>query len=106
MATIKHKRGDTFELACTLENAGVAVDITNITITSQAREADDTLLQALTITKTAATNGEFSVSATSTQTESWAVGEYDCDIEFEEAGGEINSSQTFQISVIKDITRD
>jgi hypothetical protein len=106
MAAIKHKRGDSFELACTLENEGVAVNITNITITSQARGDDDALLQQMTVTKTNSANGEFAVSATATQTESWGVGTYDCDIEFQESSGEINSSQTFQISVIKDITRD
>jgi len=106
MATITHKRGDTFELSCTLENQGVAVDITNFTITSQLRLPDDTLLQALTVTKTDATAGQFTLSATATETETWGVANYECDIEFIEAGGEVNSSQTFVISVIKDITRD
>ena len=106
MATITHKRGDTFELSCTLENEGVAVDITNFTITSQVRGSDDVLLQALTVTKTDAGAGAFTLSATSTQTESWGVQTYLCDIEFIEGGGEVNSSQTFEISVIKDITRD
>ena len=106
MATITHKRGDTFELSCTLENQGVAVDITNFTITSQVRQPDDTLLQALTVTKTDAANGEFNLSATSAQTESWGVQTYLCDIEFIEGGGEVNSTRTFEISVLKDITRD
>ena len=106
MATITHKRGDTFELSCTIENEGVAVDITNFTITSQVRGSDDVLLQALTVTKTDAGAGAFTLSATSTQTESWGIQTYLCDIEFIESGGEVNSSQTFEISVIKDITRD
>lgn len=106
MATITHKRGDTFELSATLENEGTAVDITNFTITSQLRQLDDTLLQALTVTKTDAVNGAFTLSATATQTESWAVQNYDCDIEFVEGSGEVNSSETLTISVIKDITRD
>lgn len=106
MTTITHKRGDTFELSCTLENEGVAVDITNFTITSQMRQTDDTLLQALTVTKTDAANGAFTLSATPAETELWGVQNYDCDIEFIEGGGEVNSSETFIISVIKDITRD
>ena len=106
MATITHKRGDTFELSCDLENEGAEVDITNFTITSQIRQADDTLLQALTVTKTDAAAGLFTLSATSTQTESWVPANYDCDIEFIDGGGEVYSSQTFTISVIKDITRD
>ena len=106
MATITHKRGDTFELSCTLENEGNAVDITSFTITSQVRGSDDVLLQALTVTKTDAGAGAFSLSATSAQTESWDVQTYLCDIEFIESGGEVNSSQTFEINVLKDITRD
>lgn len=106
MATITHKRGDTFELACTLENEGNAVDITNFTITSQIRGSDDTLLQALTVTKTDAEAGVFTLGATATQTEAWDPAIYEADIEFIEGGGEVNSSQTFTIAVIKDITRD
>lgn len=106
MSTITHKRGDTFELSCTLENEGVPVDITNFTITSQVRGPDDVLLQALAVTKTDAAAGVFSLSATATQTETWDVKKYLCDIEFVEPGGEVNSSQTFTIDVLKDITRD
>jgi len=106
MATITHKRGDTFELSCTLENEGNPVDITNFTITAQVRQADDTLLQALTVTKTDAANGAFTLGATSTETEGWEVLQYQCDIEFIEGSGEVNSSETFTINVIKDITRD
>src|SRR6056297_930669 len=104
MATITHKRGDTFELSCTLENQGVAVDITNFTITSQLRLSDDTLLQALTVTVTDAAAGAFTLSATSTETEVWDVAAYECDIEFID-DGEVNSSETFVLNVIKDITR-
>ena len=106
MATITHKRGDTFDLSCTLENDGVAVDITNFTITSQIRTADEALLQALTVTKTDAAAGAFALSATSAETETWNPATYDADIEFIESSGEVNSSQTFTIAVIKDITRD
>lgn len=106
MATITHKRGDTFELSCTLENEGNAVDITNFTIACQVRAADDTLLQALTVTKTNAVGGVFTLGATATETETWGVAQYVADIEFIEVAGEVNSSETFTINVIKDITRD
>jgi len=106
MATITHKRGDTFELSCNLENEGADVDITNFTITSQIRQQDDTLLQALTVTKTDAANGLFTLSATATQTEAWEPANYDCDIEFIDGSGDVYSSQTFTVTVVKDITRD
>lgn len=106
MTTITHKRGDTFELLSTVENEGVAVDITNWTIASQARSDDDTILQTFTITKTDAANGVFTVGATATQTEAWALGNYSMDIEFIDASGEVNSTETFTLSVLRDITRD
>lgn len=106
MATISHKRGDTFELNCSIENGGVGVDITAWTITSQARDDDDSVLQSFTVTKTNASTGQFSLSATATQTESWGLGSYSVDIEFVEGGGEVNSSETFTLNVLRDITRD
>ena len=106
MATITHKRGDTFAIACTIENAGVAVDITGWTVASQARGTDDAVLQTFTVTVTDAENGSFAISATSTQTEAWALGNYSVDIEFIDEAGEVNSTETFTLSVIRDITRD
>ena len=106
MAVFSHKRGDTFELSASLENEGTPVDLTNFTITSQIRDKDDSLLQPLTVTVTDAVNGEFTLSATAAETETWGVEQYQCDIEFVEGSGEVNSSETFTINVIKDITRD
>lgn len=105
MATITHKRGDTFVLSCTLENEGNPVDITSFTITSQIRDTLDAVLQSLTVTVTDAAAGAFDLSATAAQTETWGVQSYLCDIEFVD-GGEVNSSETFTINVLKDITRD
>lgn len=106
MATITHKRGDTFALNCTVENQGVAVDITSWTITSQARADDDTVLQTFTVTITDAAAGLFTVSATSTQAELWSLGNYSMDIEFVDPSNEVNSTETFTLSVLRDITRD
>lgn len=106
MSNFNHKRGDTFQLSCTVENEGVPVDITNITIAAQVRRPDDELLQDLTVTKTDATNGAFTLGATAAETETWEVVRYQCDIELTEANGEVNSTETFTINVLKDITRD
>lgn len=105
MATITHKRGDTFVLSCTLENEGVPVDITGWTIASQVRDNSDQLLQALTVTVTSATGGAFDLSATPAETETWGVQQYLCDIEFIDQTGEVNSTDTFTLSVLRDITR-
>ena len=105
MAVITHKRGDTFQLTLTLENQGNAVDITNFTIASQIRDQDDQLVEALTVTKTDASNGVFTLSATDTQTETWPIAKLDVDVEFIEPNNTVSSSETFNIQVIKDITR-
>lgn len=106
MTTITHKRGDTFELLSTVENEGVAVDITNWTIASQARADDDTVFHTFTVTKTDAVNGIFTISATSTQTEAWTLGSYAMDIEFTDGSGDVNSTETFTLTILRDITRD
>ena len=105
MATVTHKRGDTFELSCALDNEGNPVDLTNFTISAQIRDSRDEILQALTVTITDAAAGAFTLGATATETEGWGVDRYQCDIEFTGASGEVNSSETFLINVIKDITR-
>jgi hypothetical protein len=105
MATITHKRGDTFELTLTLENDGNAVDITNFTIASQIRQQDDTLVQALTVTKIDPVNGQFTLTAVDTSTDDWPIANLEVDVEFIEADGTVSSSETFNINVLKDITR-
>lgn len=105
MTTITHKRGDTFAINCTIENQGVAVDVTNWTIACQARADDDTILQTFTVTITDAAAGLFTVSATPAQSELWSIGNYSVDIEFIDGSGEVNSTETFILSVIRDITR-
>ena len=105
MATINHKRGDTFELTCSLENGGTDVDITGWTVAAQLRQTDDTLVQALTVTVTDAAAGEFKITAANTETDDWPVAALDVDVEFTESDGSVSSTDTFTINVIKDITR-
>lgn len=105
MATITHKRGDTFELTCSLENQGNDVDITGWTVAAQLRKTDDTLVQNMTITVTNAAAGEFTISAPDTETDDWPIENLEIDVQFTESSGNISSSETFTIAVIKDITR-
>lgn len=105
MAIITHKRGDTFEITLTLENQGNAVDITLFTIACQVRDQDDVLVQALAVAKTDPTNGVFTLTATDTETASWPLLKLEADVEFIEPDTTVSSSETFNIQVIKDITR-
>lgn len=105
MATINHKRGDTFELTCSLENGGNDVNITGWTVAAQLRQSDDTLVQSLTVTVTDAAAGEFTITAANTETDDWPIAALEVDVEFTETDGSVSSSDTFTINVIKDITR-
>lgn len=105
MAVITHKRGDTFELNMTLENQGIAIDLTGWTIASQVRAGDDSLVDDLTVTITDAAAGQVTVSATAAETEQWPTGQLDWDIEFTDPSGAVSSSDTITVTVVKDITR-
>lgn len=103
MANITHKRGDTLEWVVTLTQDAVAVNITDWTIKSQIRQ-DTTLIAELTVTKTNSLSGQFSLTATATQTASWTLGTSSVDIEFTDPTGYVVSSQTFTLQLVKDIT--
>jgi hypothetical protein len=125
MANINHKRGDTFQLDFTLDENGVAVDITNYDIRAQARSADGTLILEWNenqsppgVNITNAAGGLFNLKSeaayTSTPTgqlatESWPLGVMNVDIEFTDTSAtpdSVSSSDTFTITVVEDITRD
>jgi len=103
MATITHKQGDTLEWIVTLNEGGNPVDITSYTITAQIR-SNDTLIASLTVIKTNAVNGEFRMSATAVQTDSWSAGAHSCDIEFVDDLSNVFSTETFGVTILEDIT--
>ncbi len=105
MATLNHKRGDTFDFLFTAEVSGVALDLTGYTITSQARGSDDSVLQTFTVTITDAANGQFTITATDAETELWTPATYSMDIEFVDGSGTVISTETFTLNVIADVTR-
>ena len=104
MATISHKRGDSVEWALTVSVDGSAADITDWSIRAQLRQGS-TLTESLTVTKTNSSIGVFVISATATETASWAVGSHSCDVEFTQ-GSDVFSTETFTLKVLEDITRD
>ena len=96
---IAFKRGDTFSLQATANGE----NITSWTIQSQIREPNGTLVSELTVTKTDAANGEYTLThAGSTST--WPLRMLYCDIQYT-VGGVVASTETFRIEVIEDITR-
>ena len=104
MANITHKRGDTLEWIVTLTQNVTAVDISDWTITSQIRQDSHILIANLTVTKLNSSQGQFSLTATPTQTAAWPLGAHLVDIEFIDNTGYVVSSQTFTLQLVKDIT--
>lgn len=105
MATINLKQGDTVDWVVTLNEGGIAVDITSWSIRAQIRSGD-TLIFNLTVTIIDAVNGQFRLSATPAQTDTWSAGSQSCDIEFTDDSGNVFSTETFTVVVIEDISHD
>ena len=102
---LKHKQGDTLEWVVTLTDGGQLVDITSWTIRSQIRNSDN-LIATLTVTKTSAAGGQFTLSATAAQTDAWTAGNHQCDIEFTDDNSVVFSTKTFAVEVLEDISHD
>lgn len=99
MTTVPIKRGDTFSAQC----QRVGVDITATTIRSQIRAGS--WVQELTVTKTNAAAGEFTLSATATQSKLWPIGNATWDIEYTDAGA-VRSTETVKLRIVEDVTHD
>jgi hypothetical protein len=100
--TKRHKRGDTFTLTVTRRDAaGAPINITGATVTSKMRRG--TVEIPLTATPTNPTGGVVTLTATATATALWAPGLYDCDVQYT-SGSDVQSSETFQIEVVEDVT--
>lgn len=93
------KRGDTFHAAC----QRVGVNITSTVIRSQLRAG--TWRQDLTVTKTNAATGEFTLTATAADAELWPVGVATWDIEYDD-GGDVHSTETISLRIVEDVTHD
>lgn len=102
MQKILLKRGDTLIWSCALaDQSGVAVDLTNWVIESQVRDGD-TLIGELTIVPTSLPNGQFNLQSGSTS--AWPVRNLFCDIQYTTPDGIVTSSETFIVSMVKDVT--
>jgi hypothetical protein len=103
-STIKHKRGDTFSYSAVVREtrSGPAMDITDWTITSMLRDGTGNLIAEADVTITDAAEGAYTVRAEDTS--SWPAGYLQWDIQHEDAGGDIRSTETVLVKVIADVT--
>lgn len=102
--TLTHKRGDRFSNRVTWGSPGVVLGATP---RAQIRDGSDSLVQELTVTlepQSGATVGQFVISATAAQTALWPTGTLSCDIQRQAPDPE-ESSETFMIRVLPDVTR-
>jgi len=100
---IELKRGDQLALDVTrMDEAGNPVDLTGLTITSQAKISG--FVANLTVTVTNAAAGQLRLSAPATATALWPVASLSVDIKYDAGGGNIRRSKTFNLKVTKEIT--
>jgi hypothetical protein len=104
--SINFKRGDTLSMTCQrLTAAAAAFNLVGYTMAVTVRNGG--FSQALTVTVTNASLGQFTLSQTATNTAVWPISDDDdsvmyCDIQF--TSGSVESTETFKIVVREDIT--
>jgi hypothetical protein len=101
MVTIPHKRGDTFNITCSvIRDFGDQLTLVRAHVKNR-----NTLVEALTFTELTPTVDDYiyKLSATATQTALWPVRDLTCDIEYQ-IGANIASTETFIIRLMQDET--
>jgi hypothetical protein len=102
----KFKRGDTFDVSGNLSliQAGLAtLDLTGWTGSAQLRQDNDTLISDLEFTWIDASESLCRVRST-TSTQGWVIGLALIDIQLVGPSGQIISTDTQRIQIVKDIT--
>lgn len=103
MADIEIKRGDTLSLDVTrVDAADAPVNLTGMTITSQAKITG--FSANLTVTVVNAAAGQLHLSATATATATWPVARLSADVKYDQGAGVIKRSETFILKVVQEIT--
>jgi hypothetical protein len=99
------KRGDTYhiDVAVTEADGTTPVDLTDWTVRSHVRRRD-ALIAELDFTAVDLAAGEYSLSYDDTT--EWPLGRLSTDIEYTDSTGIIRSTETYIISVIRDVTYD
>lgn len=102
---ISVKRGDTLAFIARRKNAdGTPRTGEAAKLRSQVRTPKGLLLAELVVTEVDPP-GDYLFQVGALITKDWPVGTHDCDIQFKD-GDTVISSTTFNIVVVKDVTRD
>lgn len=105
MATsIQHKRGDTFLFSAVLRESktGPVTNLTSWEVASMIRDAEDVLIDEVTVTVTDAVNGAYTLRVDDTT--AWPVGTAYWDIQYTDSADVIRSTETITLLIIEDVT--
>lgn len=101
MQKLPFKRGDSFSLLGTVDG-----DVTGWTIASQIRTSAGALVATLTaaVTSASADLSVYTLTAPGPTT-AWPIEDLRCDIQYTTGAGIIDSTETFVIQMVEDITQ-
>ena len=105
MINIKFKRGDTFRIGAAVAEGTPSApkDLTGFGVRASLKDRT-TLVADLTVDWTDRTGGTFDLVAEATATAAWPTKTLLCDIEYTDPDGTVLSTETFEVSVIADVT--
>lgn len=99
---ISVKRGDTLRIDGTrTDSTGTAVSLSGTTV--EAEMVRGSLRETLTTAVISAAAGTFRLTLDAADTADLQIGMWDCDVQFT-GGGIVSSTETFQITIVADIT--
>lgn len=101
MQKLPFKRGDSFSLLCTVDG-----NVTGWTIASQIRTSAGALVATLTaaVTSASADLSVYTLTAPGPTT-AWPIEDLRCDIQYTTGAGIIDSTETFVIQMVEDVTQ-
>lgn len=101
MDSLQLKRGSTLDLQCQAKSSSAPLDITGWVISCWGRDTSDRLVQKCTVVITDAASGKFSVHVSPADTALWPLGKLLFDIRYQDAGGTVMATETFDLYVLK-----
>lgn len=105
MITIPIKRGDTLLWTCTYTIDGKPAPLPE-NVRAQLRDKLGALVAELGVERTDPDNGQYTLGVAAGLTQAWPLVRLFGDIEYADADGRVQSTETFSVVVMQDITHD
>jgi hypothetical protein len=100
------KVGDTVMLGCAvLDEDEAPADLTNVTVASQVRDAEDALLCDMEVVPVDLTLGTYELWGPADA--EWVAGDFTIDVQYTTPGARqmVRSTETFYLRMLQDVTR-